>query len=127
MICVLDASAAAAVLFREPGAARVGSLLFGMDEVLVPPLFAYELANVARTKVLRRELGWDDAEVLLDDSARWPCRVTAVGWSEAWIQSRKHGLTVYDGAYLALAVSRRAGLLTLDVELARAAGRRALL
>lgn len=126
MICVLDASAAGAVVFREPAAELVGPILFQASQVLVPPLFAYELANVGRTKVLRHELDWEHAEDLLGDVASWPVRVVDVGWRDAWTLARRHGLTVYDAAYLALAASQDVRLLTLDAQLERAAGRRAL-
>jgi predicted nucleic acid-binding protein len=40
---------------------------------------------------------------------------------ESLALAREHGLTVYDAAYLELALRRRAGLATLDRALARAA------
>lgn len=50
--CVLDASAAAAVLFREPG---FGAVLASMPPAgwIVPPLFGIEVANVAKHETER--------------------------------------------------------------------------
>lgn len=126
MTLVLDASAAAAVLFREPSAERFVRLLFQTAEVIVPPLFPFELANVARSKVLRHELAWDDAEALLGETERWPVALVDVAWADAWRTARRYGLTVYDASYLCLAISRDLSLLSLDDALVRAAGKRAV-
>ena len=126
MTLVLDASAAAAVLFREPTAERFVRVLFETTEAIVPPIFPFELANVARSKVLRHELTWDDAEALLGESDRWPVTIVEVGWGDAWSLARRHGLTVYDASYLSLAISRDVSLLSLDDALVQAAGKRAV-
>jgi predicted nucleic acid-binding protein len=122
---VLDASAACAVLFREPELALVLSALGDNPRLVVPPLFALEVANVARTKVRRRELSREAAEVLLDGIEKWPLDVVHVDWKDAWRLAWKHELTVYDAAYLWLSVDRELPLVTLDGELADAAGTRA--
>ncbi|MBK7975096.1 MAG: type II toxin-antitoxin system VapC family toxin [Deltaproteobacteria bacterium] len=126
MTLVLDASAAAAVLFREPSAERFVRLLFETSEVIVPPIFPFELANVARSKVLRHELAWSDAEALLGETQGWLVTLVDVGWKDAWSVARRHGLTVYDASYLSLAIARDLSLLSLDDALVRAAGKRAV-
>ena len=125
--CVLDVSAAAAILFREPDGLRVAPGLFLMKRVVVPQIFHLELANVARTKVRRREIDRPRAEELLRETSSWPIEVRPVAWENAWGVSMEHELTVYDAAYLHLALEVRVPLLTLDAQLIAAAGRRSLL
>lgn len=124
---VLDASAAAAVVFREPGAVDVAGPLLRARRVLVPSLFHLELANVGRTKVLRGETDRRRALVLLRAAGAWPVEVADAPWLRALTIALRRRLTVYDAVYLGLAISHRCRLLTLDRQLARAAGRRSLI
>ncbi len=123
--CVLDASAVAAVLFREPGGERVLRVLPATGWA-APPLLPIEIANVARHKVRSRRMGRTDAEKLLATLDRWGIRRVDVGWRDAWDLASRHDLTLYDAAYLHLAASRDVPLITLDAELRVAAGSRAL-
>jgi len=125
--CVLDASAAAAVLFREPDGEVVGRHLFHMKGLVVPQLFELEVANVGRTKVLRQELGWESARECLAELLAWPMDTVTVGWAQAWPLVREQNLTLYDATYLYLARRRRLPLLTLDRVLQTAMGSRSLL
>jgi len=120
MTLVLDASAAAAVLFREPVAHKIAEPLFAARSVVVPQIFELEIANVGRSKVRQGFLSWKDAEALLKTMKQWPCKVLSVSWNKAWILSRKTGLTVYDAAYLALLGVKGRRLLSLDRALVRA-------
>ena len=123
VILVLDASAAAAIVFREPAGLLVAPRLFQASRALVPQLFHLELANVARTKVSRREIDRRRAFRLLADVRRWPVEVVSVGWERSLRLALRTGLTVYDAAYLRLARDRRVHLLSLDRALCFAAGR----
>jgi len=125
--CVLDASAAAAVLFREPDGLRVAPHLFGSTGVVVPQLFHLELANVGRSKIRRGEIDREHAEALLRDTSGWPLAVRQVTWEVAWPVAMEHGLTLYDAAYLQLSLAAGLPLLTLDAELIAAAADRSLL
>ena len=125
--CVLDASAAAAVLFREPDSEVVGRHLFQVGGLVVPQLFELEVANVARKKVLRNELGWETARTCLAELDSWPMEIAMVTWSQAWNVARESDLTLYDAAYLCLARRRQLALLTLDRALQMAAGTRSVL
>lgn len=125
--CVLDASAAAAILSRDPDGETVGRHLFKITGLVVPQLFELEVANVARTKVLREELGWDVARGCLAELTSWPIETETVTWTHAWPVARDTNLTLYDAAYLWLARSRRLSLLTLDRALRMAAGSQSLL
>jgi len=126
-LCVLDASAAAAVLFREPDGEVVGRHLFKIAKLVVPQLFELEVADVARTKVFRKELGWESARSCLVELGAWPMEMELVTWSQAWGLARECDLTLYDAAYLYLARRRQLSLLTLDRALQEAAGARSLL
>jgi len=120
--CVVDASAVLAVLFREPGFGDVLRVL-PTDGMIAPPLLQLEVANVARTKVRRHELSRTDAETLLADVSRWRVKRVDVAARDAWDVAWAYELTLYDAAYLHLALAQRLPLVTLDVELRRAAGR----
>jgi predicted nucleic acid-binding protein len=118
---VADASALGAVAFGEPEAAAIVERLAGED-LYAPSLVAYELASVARKKVLarpeqREAIAWALEQVLALDVRRVDVDQPAV--LELALEAR---LTTYDAAYLWLARQLGASLVTLDAELAAAAG-----
>ncbi len=121
---VVDASAAAAILFREPDALRVAPRLFRATRAVVPQLFHLEVANIGRTKVRRREIDEVQAIALLASIDSWPLVVETVTWKDAWTAALASGLTVYDAAYLHLTIRLRLPLLSLDAALVAAAGKR---
>lgn len=123
--CVVDASAVLSVIFREPDFEHVLRAL-PPSGLVAPPLLAIEVANVARTKVRRGEVTRADAEALLTSFERWRVRRVDVRARDAWDVAFAYGLTLYDAAYLHLAIERRLPIVTLDVELRRVAGARAL-
>lgn len=117
---VVDASAAAAFLFVEAEASEVAAALSDA-KLLAPTLFAYELANIC-IKKLRADPA--RSTVTLARYERLPrlrvehCEVDV---RECLDLARQLMLTAYDAAYLWLARSERAELVTLDKKLARAA------
>lgn len=123
---VVDASAAAAVVFAEPDAVAVLAVLLSASRCVVPPLFLTEVANVGRSKVRRGELSWDDATFALGRLDGWPLSEQNVAWRDAFSIARRTGLTVYDAVYLSLAEKRDLPLVTLDDALRAAAGKRSL-
>jgi len=127
---VLDASAAIAIIRREPPASAL--LAFLRDTVakgssrLVPDGFWLELVNVlirryraAPEKAIEALREMDDLGI---DTVRMdrPLLLVAID-----LQAR-FGLSADDASYLALAETEDAGLLTLDRQLALAAGPRAV-
>lgn len=122
---VVDASAAAAILFREPDSLRVAPRLFRASRAVVPQLFHLEVANIGRTKVRRHEIDEAQATGLLATIESWPLVVETVTWKDAWVAAFASGLTVYDAAYLHLAIRLQLPLLSLDAELVTAAGKSA--
>lgn len=120
-IVVVDASALAAVAFQEPEAQTMRDRLEGQS-LAAPRLLAYELANVAVTKLRRRPqqaatIQAGLAAVLADDfEIYW----SDVDHAAVVTLAQQTALTAYDAAYLWLARHLDAELVTLDVELARA-------
>jgi predicted nucleic acid-binding protein len=126
---VLDASAAIALLRAEPAAravARLVALRVDAGPVVVPDHFWLEVENV-----LVRRYGWDVDAVV--EAFRWLDELgieTAPVDRPLALLTLDHmtaaGLTSYDAAYLALADTEKATLVTLDEDLATAAGDRAV-
>ena len=115
---VVDASAIAAVLFDEPEAAPIAASVRGW--LFAPTLLRYELASVATTRLIRhphlaRTL--QQRYELLDE-----LQVAYVEpeWPTLPALARRWSLSAYDAAYLQLALSRGAALVTLDARLAAA-------
>lgn len=110
MTIVLDASALLAFLHDEPGADRVRE---AFDGALV--------SAVNWAEVIQKSL-WRQAEVLGMREEFAEVGVTfepftalqAETTAHLWEKSRKHGLSLADRACLALAIERRATVLTAD-------------
>ncbi len=127
---VLDASAAIALMRREPAAKAIAEILQSSArkavQLLVPDAFWLELVNV-----LVRRYGLPPVEAV--EALR---EIDALGIHTIPIDrplllvtidlQARLGLSAYDAAYLALAEAEDARLLTLDGQLARAAGPRAV-
>ena len=113
---VADASVIGSVVFGEPRAREALELLGGTD-LYEPTLLAYELASVARKKVLRYP---DQRETLLQ--ALEMCLAMEIGWVEinhldVVSLALETGLTTYDASYLYLARNLGIPLVTFDRQL----------
>ena len=119
MNVVVDASALGAVLFEEPEAEAVLTHLKN-DTLVAPELIDYEIASIALTKI-RRGLQPEAVAIAVMGGMRFlglaRVRVSPV---EVMVLARNSGLSAYDAAYLWLAVSLDAELVTLDRKLALA-------
>ena len=117
---VLDASALAAIAFHEPAGEPLVARLQGA-ELFAPALLVFELTNVAWKKVrrtpeqssailtnLQSALG-DDAGIL------WQ----PVNPADVVIVAERLGCSTYDAAYVWLAGTLGADLVTLDERLVR--------
>jgi predicted nucleic acid-binding protein len=118
---VVDCSVLAALLWNEPAAGEAAGQLAG-KALHAPALLVYELANVARTKcragvpadaALAGLVVFDEQRVLLH--AAEPEALSEL--------AQRYGLTAYDAAYLSLAGTLNAPLLTFDHRLGAAAAR----
>jgi predicted nucleic acid-binding protein len=121
---VVDASALAALVFQEPGAAAIRDRLDGAT-VFAPSLLRYELANVAWKKARRHPA--DAARILgalavaLDSD--WGLTWREVEAADVVMLAAATGLTSYDASYLWLAGMLGADLVTRDARLAETSAR----
>ena len=126
---VVDASAALAILRAEPSGAECARLIASVvpdGTILVPDPFWLEVANV-----LVRRYRWGPDAVISALHALDELGIDTVPIDRPLVLlgldlMTAHGLSGYDAAYLALADVEDAGLLTLDGDLAAAAGDRAI-
>ena len=117
---VVDASALAAVLFGEPEGGRVAKAL-GKGPLFAPTLLRYEVGSVCLKKVRRHPARRADLLAALDLFTRMDLREVEVPPVETAELAERAGLTIYDAAYLWLARSIGAALVTLDEGLESAA------
>jgi predicted nucleic acid-binding protein len=127
----VDASVAAKLWFDEGDAAIVEAILRSAPTLIAPAIIHAEIASIASKRV-RRGLSPDDdarqamaqSRALFDDV--FPIIDLA---DRAFELARDHGVSAYDGLYLALAERNGVPVLTADAKLihrARAAGLGAL-
>jgi predicted nucleic acid-binding protein len=122
-VTVVDASAIAAVLFDEPEAEPILASIAG--SLVAPNLLLYELASVCTTKLARHP---DDQQAILSRYALFAdldIELTAPDWLSLPQLACDWALSAYDAAYLHLALTQRARLVTLDARLAAAYDRAA--
>jgi predicted nucleic acid-binding protein len=120
VVAVVDASALAAVVFGEPAQADVAARLSGC-ELVSSELLPYELANVALNKARRSRVAPALLVQALAHARALGVRLERLDAEEAFVVARDTGLTAYDVAYLAIARRLDAPLVTLDVQLRKAA------
>lgn len=127
MILVVDASVTIAWIAKDERNAYAVSALeaCGSDRAVVPGLWRWEIANTLL--VLERRGRLQDAGQIYSSLLRTiPMNIESDAVNESRALSeielgRRHGLSVYDAAYLALAKSAGLPLATLDAKLARSA------
>ena len=117
---VADASLLGAVVFGEPRAEEAASLI-GEADLYEPTLLAYELASIARKKIVSNP---EQRDVLLQ--ALMMSLSMNISWSEVnqlevLNLALATGLTTYDASYLYLAKNLGLDLVTFDQRL-QAAG-----
>ena len=124
MAFVLDASVAGPwALADEPSEAanRIATRLF-TEEAIVPPLWWYEVRNLLVVCERRGRIQQSDSNYFLARLDRYPIKIDPeIARDETLVLARKHQLTIYDAAYLELAVRSSVPLATLDRALEAAA------
>lgn len=123
---VIDASAVLELLFGTAAGAIVANRIAPADESLhAPHVLALEVIQVVRRYERTGTIDAARAEQALQDFALLDVTRHAHDfmWRRLW--ELRHHLTAYDAAYVALAESLPAPLLTADARLSGAAGRRA--
>ena len=123
---VVDASAAVTMFLNlRPSAARVRARLGQTEEVHVPHLFDVEVLHALRRHSLRGDLSREQSRLILGLLRE----MKAVRYPHAPLIARiwdlRGNLTAYDAAYVALAETLDAPLVTTDARLAQAPGIRA--
>jgi predicted nucleic acid-binding protein len=124
-VIVLDASAVLELLLRTPGGDRVERRLVAAETLHAPYLLDVEVSQVLRRYCLSRVLDASRAAFALQDLAaldiaRYPHEPMLARMWEL-----RANLTAYDAAYVVLAETIDARLLTFDARMARASGHRA--
>jgi predicted nucleic acid-binding protein len=131
MSLVVDASMAVAWLFSDERSEAPQAILrrVATEGALVPSLWRLEVAHVLRNAVRQKRCDTGYATRCLQRLGRLPIVVDPETDTHAWGRTRQlsaeHDLTVYDAAYLELALRRRLPLASRDaalIEAARKAG-----
>ncbi len=120
---VLDASTALSWCFADEETADLPT----DGHAVVPGLWPLELANGLLSGERRGRISHSQGQRVWD--ALWAALAVEVDHSDgsfavAWSLAREEGLSVYDAAYLELAMREGVPLATRDEKLAQAAGKR---
>jgi predicted nucleic acid-binding protein len=124
---VLDASLTIAAFVQEERTEAAQAVMgnISLHGATAPSLWRLEVANVLRTLVVRGRASNDFADEVLRALSAFPIAIDPEtdqrAWTETLLLSRDLGLTLYDAAYLELAIRQGAVLATLDKPLASAA------
>jgi predicted nucleic acid-binding protein len=127
---ILDASVALAWCFEDEKtdwSEEVLERLRHSDRVNVPAHWAVEVANGLLMAARKKRIPPEQPQLLWDELSRLPIdpepglMITPIRGKEVLALAEKHGLTVYDAAYLELARRYQLPLATLDGNLRKAA------
>ena len=122
---VVDASAILELLLQPAAALDIQRRLFERGESLhAPHLLDLEIAQVLRRYVSGGELTPQRGKQALTDFADFPILRYPHNLFLSRIWALRHNFTAYDAAYLALAESLAAPLITCDAKLAATPGHR---
>ena len=127
MSLVLDSSVALAWVYREERNDAIAAVFEQVTEAgaWVPSLWRLEVANVLEMGVRRGRIDATFRDATLADFELLPIQSDSETERHAWRSTlrlaERHRLTVYDAAYLELALRRGLPLASLDRELRAAA------
>lgn len=125
---VVDASTVLELLLGATTAPDIQTRFFEPGESLhAPHLLDLEIAQVLRRYVLNGELAPRRGKQALTDFADFPIIRYPHALFLPRIWALRHNVTAYDAAYVALAESLPAPLITCDTRLAAASGHRAII
>jgi predicted nucleic acid-binding protein len=120
---VVDASALAALLYDEPEAGAVADRLEN-GNLVAPPLLTSEIASVCLKKLRSNPQQREALLAAFALYARMPIEIVEVDHADAVQLAEAFGLSSYDAAYLWLATTLAAELVTLDRRLQTAGAAR---
>ena len=127
MSLVLDTSVTLAWVYLDETTEAVLKAFDALREngAWVPALWRLEVANVLQMNVNRRRHSTTFRDAALAELALLPIHLDPKtdrhAWDETLRLAERHGLTIYDAAYLELARRKGLPLATLDQELRAAA------
>jgi predicted nucleic acid-binding protein len=118
---VIDASATLPWCFADEATEATNAVLTHLrtgDEAIVPAHWPVEVANALLIAVRRKRISPEDAHQFLEDLEFLPIRVDTTTKNlvrtGVFPVAEQYGLTVYDAAYLELAMRETTPLMTLD-------------
>jgi predicted nucleic acid-binding protein len=124
MAFVLDASVTIVWAMRDEEHAVAQFALHALDteRALVPAIWWYEVRNILLVSERRQRISVADSIQFVKDLGNFPIDLDEV-WTQAGLTelARLYSLSVYDAAYLELAIRKRIPLATLDKALRSAA------
>jgi predicted nucleic acid-binding protein len=127
MSLVLDSSVTLAWIYSEETTEPIRHAfdLISQNGAWVPGIWRLEVASVLEMGVRRKRHDAAFRDATLADLAQLPIHVDGETDQQAWQATlrlaKRHQLTLYDAAYLELALRRGLSLATLDEDLRRAA------
>ncbi len=123
MAVVLDASTLIAFLLGEEASpvAEEAMRVAEAEGAIAPVIWWYEIRNALVVNQRRKRLSKGEADVLLDAIQRLKVEIDRDTPGAIVHLARKRAITIYDAAYLELALRREHLLATLDGDLAGAA------
>jgi predicted nucleic acid-binding protein len=121
MIYVLDASFSAAVILPDEETEEIKwafSTIGEADEISVPHIWWYEMGNILRKNILRKRYTYEEALTFIPQvSTFYAVTDSSLGclYTQKLFQlANDYELSVYDAAYLELALRKHAALCALD-------------
>lgn len=124
MPIVTDASVLLAIAFKDEHSTLAAAVLDAIQDegAVVPAQFWFEVRNVLVMSERRGRITPLQTHTFLAELGAQPIEIEPLPPEAAVLNlARKHGLTVYDAAYLELAQRKGAVLATMDAALIRAA------
>lgn len=120
---VLDASVAICWAMNDESDARADAAWAraSTDRPIVPAIWWYELRNILVLNERRGRISQADSDQFIQSTGSLPRNAFPQDSGETLLLARKHRLSVYDAAYLALAKTQSLPLATLDRALEAAA------
>jgi predicted nucleic acid-binding protein len=125
---VLDSSLAMAFVFRDEATPETDQILDSLGQgakAFTPALWRFEVGNVLLMAERRRRITQAECHRHLTSLQSLPVELDDNAWGEAWsatpLLARQRQLTLYDAAYLELAIRRGVPLGSLDGDLRKAA------
>ncbi|MGH6785366.1 MAG: type II toxin-antitoxin system VapC family toxin [Novosphingobium sp.] len=123
---VVDASAFGPLFFADEAGALFDALpeLIAEGRCVVPQHWRLEVTNQILSGLRRKRTTGALAEQAMAQVGKFPLRIddrTADRFAESYVLASRHGLTIYDAAYLELALRLGATVVSYDSDLRRAA------